>query len=294
MSAYWAKIRQVWQAPGNKARKSEALFWLFFWFLYKRLGERGVIIRIFNDLRFRCHPDSVIAEHVLYLSEYVEYDEMHFLQEYLRPGDHFLDVGANVGLHTLLAASVLGKNTGRIIAVEPHPANLALLRENIALNELENVTVLSVAAGDRDAELPLTGVDVFSAIGEAHALADSHAINVPVRRLDSLLPSQSYVAVKIDIEGYEWHALRGLEHRLQAGTLPVIIFELIGHMSRAGEDENAFCDWLQELGYTLGKYDHSLRTLTVSDLPRGDVIAFHKVNGEALIKERISGIKILY
>jgi len=74
----------------------------------------------------------------------------------LKPGQTVVDVGANIGCFTLLAARLVGPK-GRVVAFEPDPNNLTRLQRNIALNQLKNVTVLPNAVGDRTASVDLFG-----------------------------------------------------------------------------------------------------------------------------------------
>src|SRR5690348_14247261 len=68
------------------------------------------------------------------------------LARVLRPGTCFLDVGAHAGLYTLLAARLVGP-TGSVVAIEPLPSNVRILRRHLELNRLHNVTVIEAAAG---------------------------------------------------------------------------------------------------------------------------------------------------
>jgi len=77
-------------------------------------------------------------------------------RQYLKPGQTAVDVGANIGCLTVLAARLVGPE-GRVVAFEPDPNNLTRLQRNIDLNPLKNVTVLPNAIGDRTASVDLFG-----------------------------------------------------------------------------------------------------------------------------------------
>ena len=70
------------------------------------------------------------------------------LREVLPPGATFVDIGANIGWFSLLAASLVGP-TGRVIAIEPNPRNVALLRQSAKDNGFDNIDVVTVALGER-------------------------------------------------------------------------------------------------------------------------------------------------
>ncbi|MGC4085037.1 MAG: FkbM family methyltransferase [Vicinamibacterales bacterium] len=74
-----------------------------------------------------------------------------FFDRYLKPGDVVVDVGANVGLYSVVCATCVG-DTGTVIALEPSPRIANFLRGNVAVNRLSNVRVLNVAVGDADGE----------------------------------------------------------------------------------------------------------------------------------------------
>ena len=151
------------------------------------------------------------------------------LWQYLlpRPGDVFLDVGANVGWYTLHVAQMVGPE-GLVLAVEPSPDSFAVLKENIKLNHLSNVTALNFAAWDRDGELDLILAETCTGHTVKRAWANSAkpwsrfserrvTVRVPARRLDDVLKEQNVTQVdwvKIDVEGAEVEVLRGLRKTL--------------------------------------------------------------------------------
>ena len=149
------------------------------------------------------------------------------LWQYLlpRPGDVFLDVGANVGWYTLHVARMVGPE-GLVLAVEPSPDSFAVLKENIKLNHLSNVTALNLAAWDRDADLDLILATICIADTVKQAWADPAeawfrkprgTVRVPARPLDDVLKDQEVTRldwVKIDVEGAEAEVLRGLRKAL--------------------------------------------------------------------------------
>ena len=77
--------------------------------------------------------------------------------DFLRPGDTFIDAGANIGLFTLLALSVVG-DKGHVHAFEPNPLVAAMLRESLALNAADNVTVHEIGLSDVEGSAAFTWV----------------------------------------------------------------------------------------------------------------------------------------
>jgi FkbM family methyltransferase len=144
-------------------------------------------------------------------------------RENLREGDVAVDVGANVGVLTFLAASIVGR-TGRVIAVEPNPDNLQLLYRGIILNGFDNVEVVPHAASDRRSVFSLTGgTSNTHLIGAREPEEGGYFVQSIV--LDELLgdlPRLDFV--KMDIEGHEPQALAGFS-RLIGRHRPVLLVE---------------------------------------------------------------------
>lgn len=152
----------------------------------------------------------------------------------LRPGGTALDVGANVGLWTIPLAIAAGSVSGKVVAIEPLPANAKRLRENIALNGLDGiVTLFSCAVGTSSGTAVLTLREDFAGGGEVGNAAICEAgtvvgsVNVPVRTIDALWPNGSarVDAIKLDIEGFEIAALLGARELL-ARDRPTILSEV--------------------------------------------------------------------
>jgi FkbM family methyltransferase len=133
------------------------------------------------------------------------------IAERLRPGGCFIDVGADVGFFSLLAARLAGPG-GRVIAIEPVPAHADLIKANATLNRFDNVTIVTAAAG---------------AVNRTGAMITAHP-PVPMLTLDGLvshlgLPPPSMI--RIDVEGAEIEVLAGMSDTLWRHH-PDILFEI--------------------------------------------------------------------
>jgi FkbM family methyltransferase len=145
------------------------------------------------------------------LDEYGEfsYGESHLFERIIRPGMIAVDVGANIGVHTLTLSRLVGP-VGHVIAVEPQRALFQMLCANLALNELSNVRALQVGAGRQNGRAFLPKIDYgrpenFAGISLA-TQAEGEAVQVI--SIDSLaLPACHFV--KIDVEGMELEAIDG-------------------------------------------------------------------------------------
>jgi len=172
-------------------------------------------------------------------------------KEILRPGDLFLDVGANIGLYTLAFSRAVGPN-GRVIAAEPDPDNLALLKRNLHTNGCHNVTVIEEALGDENKAVKLyQRQDNRGALSTADifGVGERNAISIRMRRADEVFAQFGIPRVaKIDVEGQEPLVIAGMGSQLP----PVILFEFVPELLRAaGHDPKRFLDELVGRGYAL-------------------------------------------
>ncbi|MGH8171551.1 MAG: FkbM family methyltransferase, partial [Rhodanobacteraceae bacterium] len=176
------------------------------------------------------------------------------LRAHITPGATVLDVGANIGVFTTLAASLVGAG-GRVIAVEPIPRNIALIERACRSNEFRQVEIIRAAASDRSGEIELrTNVSTSNsatpaAAGERlQAQAGGATLRVPAVVLDEKLAGLTRLdLIKIDVEGMEPRALRGLSRTLDRFR-PTLITEFHPWaIERAsGESPFEFLEWLGE------------------------------------------------
>jgi FkbM family methyltransferase len=129
------------------------------------------------------------------------------IEQTLRPGDVFVDVGANVGYHTLLGSHLVGSQ-GSVIALEALPATFALLERNLVLNAARNVRAVNVAVSGEPGEVSIYGYNAVN-IGAASTLASRGgpaAATVKALPLTAILTAEERSRVKLikmDIEGAE-------------------------------------------------------------------------------------------
>jgi FkbM family methyltransferase len=278
----------VWNHPANQKRRVRALIDVFGWQLYKRGTGRYIDLALPSGLALRCYPDSASAALMLYCSCHPDYHEMRFMRHYLRAGDGFIDVGANVGVYTVYAASCVGRR-GRIESLEPGPKALTRLHENIKLNGLTEVYIHPVAAGSED------GRGSFSTDRDTEDRLEMRSsrdravdrIDVQCVRLDSLLIGGRYAMGKMDIEGAEPLALKGAERMLEACNPPVWLLEINGSLRHYGYTEAELQDWLVDHGYELALYDSDSRHFQYPPAPwaaRPNVLAIARSHREMVLR----------
>jgi FkbM family methyltransferase len=148
------------------------------------------------------------------LEQYGEYSaqESDFLVSLVRQGDMVVEVGANIGAHTVGLARQVGAS-GRVVAFEPQRACYALLQAQVALNQLDNVNAYWSALGQRRGELWVPAAK-YSESGNFGGIAltdvpQEDGEKVSVGTLDEFLPSENVTLLKIDVEGMEREVLEG-------------------------------------------------------------------------------------
>ena len=256
-------FREIINHPANQGFQAKALFRAIQWQCFKRLSGRPWNLSYHGKL-LRCYPNSHSASRAIYFSCLPDYWEMQFILDYLRPGDAFIDVGANVGLYTLLALSAVGEE-GCVHAFEPNPEVASRLRESLKLNGAKNVFVHEMGLSDS------TGTAGFSK-GEddctAHIVAaGASGAQVKVERLDHVLEEIPVAMIKLDIEGYEIFAIRGASKWTEHGNPPVMLIEIAGYAKRYGIETAEMIDELSNLRYFPAYYDPATNQLKPATRP---------------------------
>jgi FkbM family methyltransferase len=175
-----------------------------------------------------------------------EADVMKLLRRTLRPGSVFVDVGANVGFHSLLAWQLVGPR-GTVVAVEPVPWTLELLRANVWRSGAA-VTVLAAAAADAAGPVRLAAAPRHRS--GAH-LSEEGELEVAAVRLDEALPDAVVDVLKIDVEGAEPLVLRGARALIERSLELLAIVEFRDERHGSGENPREVLAFYESLGFDL-------------------------------------------
>jgi FkbM family methyltransferase len=219
-----------------------------------------------GGLMFGCDLRDVLMREVCFTGRY-EPQETSLMADLLRPGMTFVDVGANWGYFTLLAAHLVGAG-GRVISVEADPRACRALRANVDRNALKRVSVVAAAAADRPGSLMLrsygsesTESANFGVTLAANTAGGDQSFEIETRPLDAILDEANVGRVdllKMDIEGAEERALQGLQRRLGVGNIDRIILELHpAHLRDQGRRAEAVVERVRAHGYRAWHIDHS-------------------------------------
>jgi FkbM family methyltransferase len=196
--------------------------------------------------------------------------ELELLELLLHPGMIVIDVGANVGIHTSIAARSVAPN-GTVYSFEPVPENFEILVRNLARNQLTNVVVEQSAIGNEVGRSTIYLED--NSIGTHSLLRNSnsnlaHSLSVPVTTLDSYFANQMPDVVnllKIDVEGYEPNVLMGAIDLL--GRTDQLLIEYIRVSIEANGGVDAFIELLAgfDFLYKINERSHVLTEFSRSD-----------------------------
>jgi FkbM family methyltransferase len=192
-----------------------------------------------------------------------------------KPGMIALDVGADIGYYSMHFSRLVGK-AGRVIAFEPIPKARERLVHNIALNKLDNIEVSEFALGNQEGIVFLEDPFTKSRVNLKKTTGGAHDIQVSIKRFDDLIDGSlpSIDIIKMDIEGAEHEALRGMEQTLRR-CKPVIVLEVHNHfLPLFNSTSDALLDWLSKLGYEIRTVEvdgpEDARTTTVCCKPNGN------------------------
>ena len=213
---------------------------------------------------FRCDLRDSISQEVCFTGRY-EPQETALARAILGPGMSFVDVGANWGYFTLLAAHLVGRG-GRVISLEPDPRLFPILIDNLTRNQLDQANAVYLAAADTRGVLSLAGYSENGGnFGVSRVIAkqpsEDRCFQVPSNSLDSVLDEQRIDSVdlmKLDIEGSEAMAVKGMSNCLATKRIKHLLLELHPQqLLDQGFSADAVIETLLAAGYVGFTVDHS-------------------------------------
>jgi FkbM family methyltransferase len=255
-----AVVRYVWAHPANEGKRVRALCRAARYQAAARLRRRRAVARLGERSRLWVDLHRNAASKVLYANP-PDLPEMLMWRQVLKPGELFIDIGANVGSYTVWAAE-LGAD---VIAVEPAEDTFALLVENVELNGYQVTTVQAGAGASCGTAQFTAGRDAGNHLDEAGPM------QIRLVTVDSLIGGRTVAGMKVDVEGFEIEVLRGCTRALSEQRLKLIQLEWNSASQQAvGEDRRQVADLLAGYGYELYRPDRSGRLVPLTDLGFGD------------------------
>ncbi len=286
LAIFSASVTYILRHPANRAHRFQALSHAASaWWSYRRTGT-PLLVPIGRHSRIRVRPRLLsFGESVPTYGNPPDYWETTLLTSVLRPGDVFVDVGANSGIYTLLAVEC----GAEVIALEPGTAARGLLLDNLRLNDCtDRVRVHASAAGRQAGSTQFTlGTHVLNHIVDpsAAAPAPNDALfplarptgyeTVEVVTIDELVGDRTIMAMKIDVEGFEQDVIEGAQRALREHRIGYLQIES-NDLSTTHFGRSAAPVWsiLRSSGYTLHQLDGNGAFIPQPETPcTGEVIA---------------------
>lgn len=253
--------------------------------IYRAIGGHGLgriktLRWLYDSLFGFLKPKSVMVQgHRMWLDDkdtlelgthgVYEPTETALLKKELKPGDTFVDIGANIGYYTLIAARIVG-HTGRVFAFEPDPTNFELLKKNVEQNGCSNVTLVNKAVSDRARTLKLF---LNEANRGDHRIYDSkdgrRSIPVQAIALDGFFKKldKKVQFIKMDIQGAEAQALEGMKNLIRSNRSLKLVTEFSpGSLKLCGSDPIKYLKILQKLGFKLSELSEKEGSVRPVDL----------------------------
>jgi FkbM family methyltransferase len=242
-----------------------------------------VVVPTTMGLRLCVDPSHDRAiERAIYYEGVYEAGTLHVVRGILRPGDAFVDVGANIGLISLVGAVAVGA-AGHVHAFEPLPSTFAILQRNIALNAARNVHAYPLALGSSDERRPMYQSEPWNRGAASLVVPNSAtpAAMVRVATLDGFLAEKgirNVRALKVDVEGWEAEVLIGAKRLLGSREPPILVVEYIASVEPSGGSARRVYEMLSSLSeyrvYKLRRGKDSVSKLRpirdAGDLPAHD------------------------
>lgn len=235
-------------------------------------SNKVVNFKIKDNLEIKLLPKGAITFQVWKQKEYEKYN-LNFILDQLSPGAIFFDIGANIGIFSLTAAKK--EPQAKVYAFEPCRETFRILKENIRLNNLNNILAYQSAVGDYNGEALLkinaSWRDGLNTLGEG-----THSgckiigqEKVPIVSLDNFVIANNIQKVdimKVDVEGAELFVFKGAQNLLKKPNAPLIVYESTLFNTKGFHYHPVEIMWLlKELGYFLFELDNKGNILFFED-----------------------------
>ncbi|MFH1457235.1 MAG: FkbM family methyltransferase [Patescibacteria group bacterium] len=225
---------------------------------YNKYKENNSVVKFdfVNNVNISMYPQGQVPEYLF--TRNFENETINMLIKYLRSGMNIIDIGANVGLYSIIAGKIIGTK-GKIWAFEPSSDTIEKFKKNVILNKLENIKIEKCALGDEDDQM--IELVLEQGFGDGHRYLNKdfkknkniqEHEKIKVIKLDTYFKDrekEKIDLVKIDVEGSELHVLKGAHEIIKNNANIVIIFEHAPDtFSRYGYFSKDVMDYLNNLG----------------------------------------------
>lgn len=236
--------------PLNQKSKIKTLLRLLWWKVNQLTFQLPALVELVPGRKIICYPDSSSGGLIIY-KRLFDYEEMTYLLEHLKKESIFIDIGANIGDYSLIASSIITKRT--IHTFEPFQSVLMRLKENIVLNNIDNIAVHEEVVSDKD------GYEYFDFESESEVNHITYtktkaSSRLKCIKLDTFAKSEKLEFIdflKIDVEGAEMKVLKGARHLLKEQKIKTMLLELNKNNQVFGTNNLEIINYLRRLGYKM-------------------------------------------
>lgn len=235
----------------------------------KNFKNPEIIDLNYDNIKFKLKidPTNVGVDTHIYLNNKYEPYIVKKIIENIKKGETVLDIGANIGHHSIIMSKCVEKN-GKVISFEPIPRIIKQFKESIEINDIKNIEVKEFGLSNKEENIKFY-IDKNNA-GHSSAIQDNkintEEINIHTKTLDSL-NLNTFSFVKIDVEGYEWNVIEGgmntfLKYR------PIILMEWSPIFYRLNDETHSIkiLNFFLENNYKIIDLDNKNKEITKENI----------------------------
>ena len=249
-------IKFIINHPIGKTNKFKYLYNFFKWQIISKIYKYPIIVNYIQDSKLIVKKSLHSATANMYVG-LQEFEEMAFTLHVLKEEDFFCDIGANIGIYSILASKIKKSKT---IAFEPDKTAFYYLKNNISINNIEDKVLLNkFALGNFNGN-----INFSKNLNSENHIINSSDKNIRVVNIQTLNTciTNIPILIKIDVEGYEYHILQGASEILKNKTLKAIIIELNGIAKRYNIQDSSIHNLLLKNNFKLYNYNPFLKKIS--------------------------------
>lgn len=231
-------------------------YFAFYKYLFKPYNlfagvKKEIVYR--NDTKLQLNIDDWIQQQIYFLNDY-EKNEIDFLYNFLKNGDTFIDIGGNIGLFSLNASKLVG-NSGKVYAFEAFSENFRQFNNNVKINDFKNIVLEHLAISNQQKTIEILYNEAHQNVG----MASSYLQNFTSKEEIKAISLDEYVRekkiskidlIKIDIEGGEFDAIKGMKNVLENYNPKIILEVNTLTLEYSNHTEQELLDLLNSFGYS--------------------------------------------
>jgi len=272
-----------------------------YYFIYKIAKPKNVVLInvLGNKMYVNCKDLGVTSD--LLVKGYYEEHETKIFKELVKAGMNIIDIGANIGYYTLIAAKLVGES-GRVYAFEPDLTNYELLVKNIKINGYANVFPFQKAVSNKNGKAKFfIAEDSFGNHSFSKSNISEKAKFTEVRTIalddffENTIKDTKIDFIKMDIQGAEGLAIEGMKNILRNNNVKIFMEFWLKGLKNCGTDPMKLLKDLQECGFRIrmiGKEEHQPEIMEISEIIELSQDAEKRKKTINLLLEKASDIRV--